>query len=263
MLDFVGLGLGPKGISVRGVEAIKRADHVYAEFYTSLIPGFNVSELEEETDKRIEVLKRESVEQNPKEILEQAKDEKVVFLVAGDPMVATTHVDLRMRAEKEGIETDILHGASIETAAPGLAGLQSYKFGRTATLPLPEKPSETPYEVLEKNQEMGLHTLFLLDIEAEEERYLTADRAIGLLLDLEEKLKRGVFDSETLTVVVARAGGTDSLVDADKAGNLVDRDFGPPPHALIVPGSLHFLEIEALESFGRLPEDAMPAEEDE
>ena len=50
-------------------------------------------------------------------------------------MIATTHVDLRLRAHKAGVRTSIVHAASVGSAAAGVAGLQSYKFGRTVTIP--------------------------------------------------------------------------------------------------------------------------------
>ncbi|KXB06148.1 hypothetical protein AKJ53_01225 [candidate division MSBL1 archaeon SCGC-AAA382F02] len=257
MLVFIGLGLTGNGITLKGLEELQKAEKAYAELYTSLIPELDLEKLESKIEKNIKVLQREDVEQNPQEVLESAKKKKVAFLVPGDPMIATTHVDLRLRAEESGIETKIIHSVSIETAAPGLAGLQSYKFGRSATLPFPDKPSETPYEVLEKNQDMGLHTLFLLDIEAEEEKYLTADQAIKTLLELENKLGRKVFTKDTLTVVVGRAGSSDSIVKGGKVKDLVEEDFGAPPQVLIVPGNLHFLEAEALEEFAKVPKEVV------
>ncbi len=257
MLVFIGLGLNRKGISLKGLEEARDADGVFIELYTSLIPELDIEELEEEIGKPIKALKRDDVEQNPDEILKSAKEGKAAFLVPGDPMIATTHVDLRLRAESIGIETRMIHGASIETAGVGQAGLQSYKFGKSATLPLPDKPSQTPYDVLEKNQELDLHTLFLLDIKSEEERYLRADTAIGYLLDLERILDRGVFKEDTLVVVVARAGSDNCLVKAGVAGNLRDIDFGSPPHVLIVPGKLHFLEAEALKKIADAPEEVV------
>ncbi len=254
VLVFVGLGLSGLGLSLQGLEVASSADVVYAEFYTSLVPGLDVGELEEKVGNSIEVLDREVVEQNPDRVIEDAKERKVVFLVPGDPMIATTHVDLRLRAIDEGIKTRIVHGASIETAAVGEAGLQSYKFGKSATLPFPEKHSETPYDVLEKNQELNLHTLFLLDVEFEEEKYLTAKEAINYLSDLEDELGRNVFPSDALTVVIARADSKDSKVKAGIAKNLVKKDFGPPPHVVIVPGKLHFMEAEALKKLA----DARP-----
>lgn len=257
MLVFIGLGLSKRGISLRGLDEVKESDRVFAEFYTSLIPQLELGELEETIGKSITTLSRKEVEQKPDEVLDVANGGKAAFLVPGDPMVATTHVDLRLRAKKRGIETKVVHGASIETAAPGLAGLQSYKFGRSVTLPFPEKPSETPYEVLQKNQESGLHTLFLLDIRAEEGEYLRANEGIRYLFNLEEKFEEDVFTEETLLVVAARAGAEDSLVRGDRAVKLMDEDFGPPPHVLIVPGKLHFMEAEALKVFADAPEGAL------
>lgn len=255
MLGFVGLGLSGAGLSIKGLDFAKSADVVYAEFYTSLIPGLDLKELEDKIDNSINVLDRAGVEQNPEDVIEDSKDKKVAFLIPGDPMIATTHVDLRLRLEREGIDTRIIHGPSIETAAAGEAGLQSYKFGKSATLPFPEKRSVTPYDVLEKNQESGLHTLFLLDIEAEDEKYLTGGEGIGYLLDLEEELGRNVFTEDSLVLVVARADSEDCLVRGGSAGELKDENFGNPPHVLIVPGNLHFLEAEALQELAGVKQE--------
>jgi len=257
MLTFVGLGLQGKGLSLQGLEEVRSADAIYAELYTSLVPGLKPRELERLVGKSIKVLDRETVEQRPDEILEAAKTGKVAFLVPGDPMVATTHVDLRLRAERAGIETRVIHGASISTAAPGLAGLQSYKFGRSATIPFPDNPSETPYRVLAENLKQGLHTLLLLDTGAAKNRALSANEAIEIMSGLESKLKERVFTPETLLVVVARAGSQDGLVKADRIENLTWQDFGTPPHVLIVPGKLHFLEAEALQVFAGAPDEAV------
>lgn len=43
------------------------------------------------------------MESNSDEILLKAKEQKVVFLVAGDPLCATTHTDLFLRAQELGI----------------------------------------------------------------------------------------------------------------------------------------------------------------
>lgn len=257
MLIFIGLGLQGKGLSLRGLEEAQSADIIYAELYTSLVPELDLSELERQFGKPVKVLDRKTVEQHPEEILERAKTQKVAFLVPGDPMVATTHVDLRLRAAKNEIETQIIHGASIASAAPGLAGLQSYKFGRSATVPFPDNPSETPYRVLAENLKRGLHTLLLLDIRIDEQQALNANEAIKILLDLESKLKKGIFTPQTLAVVVARAGSPNPQVKADRVERLQNLDFGHPPHVLIVPGRLHFLEAEALRVFAEAPEEVV------
>lgn len=256
VLVFVGLGLHDGGISLLGLREAREADVAYVELYTSLIPGFDLRQLEREIGKPIEVIDRKVIEDHPEELLESAKKGNVVLFVPGDPMVATTHVDLRLRAARAGIETKIIHAASIASAAAGLAGLQSYKFGRAATVPFPDNPSQTPYEVLVENRGRGLHTLLLLDIRAEEGRAMTANEAIEIMLELEKKLQKNAFTQDTLAVVVARAG-SDAIVKADKVGRLQKLDFGPPPHALIVPGKLHFMEAEALRVFAGAPGDVV------
>lgn len=257
MLVFIGLGLHGEGISLQGLREARQADVVYAELYTSLIPGLDLRQLEQMIGKPIRIIGREVVEESPLEILEAAKEGRVAFLVPGDPMVATTHVDLRLRAARAGVETKVVHAASIHSAAPSLAGLQSYKFGRSATVPFPEQRTRTPYEVLAENLERGLHTLLLLEVKGEEGRAMSANQAIEVMLGLESELRKGAFTPETLVVVVARAGSDDALVRADRARRLLELDFGPPPHVLIVPGKLHFLEAEALRVFADAPADAV------
>lgn len=172
-------------------------------------------------------------------------------------MIATTHVDLRLRAAHAGIQTKVVHAASIASAAAGLAGLQSYKFGRSATVPFPDNPSEAPYLALVENLKRGLHTLLLLDLRAEEGRLMTANEAIGIMLRLESKLQKNAFTPNTLAIVVARAGSDDVMIRADCVKRLRELDFGAPPHILIVPGKLHFVEAEALKAFAGAPADAV------
>jgi len=255
MLTFIGLGLQKDGISLAGLREAQEANVVYAELYTSIVPNFDIKGFEQKIGRSIKVVTRETVEQHPEEILNVAKKGNVAFLVPGDPMAATTHVDLRLRAAKAGIQTKIVPAASIVSAAAGLAGLQSYKFGRSATVPFPDNPSQTPYEALAENKVRGLHTLLLLDIRAEEGKAMTANEAIDIVLKLEEKLKKRAFTHDTIAVIVARAGSEDVVVKADKVESLRKLNFGPPPHVLVVPGKLHFMEAEALKMFAGAPGD--------
>ena len=170
-------------------------------------------------------------------------------------MTATTHVDLRIRAIKKGVETMVIHGSSIVTAVPGMLGLQSYKFGRATTLVIPEKNffPTSPYDVIKENKKIGLHTLVLLDIQADKKRYMTANEGLKVLMELEEDKQEKVFDKNSIFCVVARAGSEDCVVAAGTFDDLIDRDFGSPLHTLVVPGKLHFMEIEALKVLAQLP----------
>ena len=255
-LLFIGLGLySEKDVSLNGLSEIKQCDKVFAEFYTSKLIGLKKNSFEQTFGKQVEVLSRDETEKGDK-ILDCASKENVVFLTCGDPMIATTHVDLRIRAIRCGIATKIIHSGSIITAAPGLLGLQNYKFGRTTTLAFPEKNyfPTSPYSVILENKKMGLHTLVLLDIQADKEAYMTANEGLKLLLEMEEKQKKHLFDEESVVCVVARAGSPEPIVAASSINELLKRDFGGPLHTLIIPEALHFMEIEALEVFAGLPQ---------
>jgi len=258
-LVFIGLGLfDEKDISLRGVEEAGDADFVFAELYTSLLAGLSMRRLEETIGKRITVVDRKALEdENGESILRKAEDGKVAFLVPGDPLIATTHIDLRIRAEKRGIRTRVVHAASIVSAVMGLSGLQNYKFGRSVTIPFPENDvaSQTPYEVIAENKARNLHTLCFLDVDAEKRRYMKIGEALEILLSLEGKIKRGVFTLKSLAVGISRAGAKDGIVKAGSVKDLMVYDFGDPPHVLVVPSEkLHFMEAEALCILAGAPE---------
>ena len=140
-------------MSVRALRALRECDEVFAEFYTSRLIDATAEELEEFIGRPVTVLRRAEVEEGDV-IIEAARRGRAAFMVAGDPMSATTHVDLRLRAVEEGIETELVHGVSIFTAAAAAFGLQPYKFGRAVTIPFPEPgylPS-SPYENILENR---------------------------------------------------------------------------------------------------------------
>ena len=256
-LVFIGLGLyDEKDISIRGLEELKEADAVFAEFYTSLMPGLSVQKLEEMIGKEVQVVSRRVLEEEEGQVIfEAAKKGKAAFLVQGDPMIATTHVDLRISAKKRGIRTRVIHGASAVSAVRGISGLQNYKFGKAVTVPFYEQGfvSETPYNVIRENKKMGLHTMCYLDIKAEEQRFLTVNEALQTLLELEKQKKEQVITKKTLVMGVARAGSAEPSVKAGYLENVLNNDFGAPPHTLIVPGKLHFMEAEALITLADAP----------
>jgi diphthine synthase len=186
-LVFVGLGLNNEnGISLEGIREAEEADIAFAESYTSALRPGSLEEVEKRIRKRIDALTRQDVEDGVR-IIESCIGRRVVLLVPGDPMTATTHVDLRLRAHRQRIETSLVHGSSTMTAVPGVLGLQHYKFGRTTTIPFPSEgySPTSPFEIMAENMSRGLHTLALLDIDAENSRYMTANEGMHLLIDME------------------------------------------------------------------------------
>jgi diphthine synthase len=256
-LVFVGLGLNDdKGITVKGLEETRSADAVFMETYTSRMPDFSMERFEAECIKKIQLIDRRDLEENNgKVILQAAKIGKAVFLVPGDPFIATTHVTLRIDAEKQGIKTRVVHGISIMSAIVSLSGLHNYKFGKTVTVPFPDNFSETPYNVIAQNKKLGLHTLCLLDLRATENMYLTINESINLLLEVESKKKLDILTPSTVALGIARAGSDNPILKADFIKDLINFNFGEPPFSLIIPGDLHFMEIDALIAFAGAPKE--------
>ncbi|MFW5946241.1 MAG: diphthine synthase [Candidatus Natronoplasma sp.] len=257
-LTFIGLGLyDEKDISVKGLKAAREADKAYSEFYTSNLSGCSIEDVEAQLDKKVKILSREEVEKNSIPV-KKAKDKKVAFLTAGDPMAATTHIDLRLRAEKEGIKTNMIHSSSIFSAVPSELGLQHYKFGRTVTLPFTRSGKDyppSPYQNIKENKERGLHTLVLLDIDSKNERYMNVDEGIEALMALEDRLEQDLIGEETLMAGLARVGSEKPEIKADYPKDLRSHEFGSGLHCLVVFGDMHFMEIDSLINLAGAPED--------
>jgi len=255
-LIFIGLGLyDEKDLTLRAVEEAKKCDVLFAEFYTSALRGTTLDRLKGMLGKDLLVLTREDVEKGEM-ILRESQSRRVGFLVAGDSMTATTHMDLRLRAAKQGIVTRVVHGVSILTAAAGLLGLQAYKFGRTVTIPFQEerfKPT-SPYEMFSQNRQAGLHTLILLDLK-EGGKYMTANEAMRYLAEREEEMRFGTFRGDSLVCVLGRVGSSNPLVVAGRVTDMMNKDFGEPLHCLVLPGKLHFAEKDALVMLAGAPQD--------
>ncbi|XP_065341136.1 diphthine methyl ester synthase [Cloeon dipterum] len=265
MLYVVGLGLGDaKDITVKGLEAVRQADRVILEAYTSILT-IGREALEEYYGKPVEVADRDAVEQGAAEMLEAAKSSNVAFLVVGDPFGATTHADLVLRARNEGVPVQVIHNASIMNAV-ACCGLQLYHFGETVSIPFwteTWKP-DSFYEKIIKNKSRGLHTLCLLDIQVKEPtpesitkkvkqylppRFMSVAQASVQLLKIVEDDCEKVITEDNLIVGLARVGSDSQKIMAGSLKMMSASDLGPPLHCLIVPGELHPLETEYLEQY--------------
>ena len=259
MLYFVGLGLfSEDDISYKGFKALQSVDCIYAEFYTAKLMGGNIDNLIDKLDVPFITLKREDVE-DCNVIINEAMTKDIAFVTAGDSLMATTHTELYVEAVNKGIETRIIHGSSIFSAAPALAGLQAYKFGKTTTVPFPDENffPHSPYDAIKLNSSIGLHTLVLLDIQAHKDRYMTINEAIDYLRKVESERGEHVFDDDCIVIGIAQAGSDHPIVKGGRVAYVADFDFGNPLHCMIVPGDLHFLEAEALVTLADVDEDLL------
>lgn len=241
---MIGIGLGDeKDITVKGLEAVKKCSSVYLESYTSIL-NCSVADLSSFYGKEVIVADRALVETKTEEILDKAKDNDVAFLVIGDVFGATTHTDLRNRAEEKGIKVEVIHNASVLTVV-GDTGLELYKFGKTTSIPFHRENVLTPYTVYEKNKSIGLHTLFLLDLDPSSNKFLSIAEALEYLLGC------GVTE-DTLCIGCAGLGG-DALIKAGTVSEVKKIDFGNRVQCLIIPGELHFVEEENIKKLSRTP----------
>jgi diphthine synthase len=247
VITLISIGLNShRDLSLKAVEAAQSADMLYAETYTMKLDT-TIEELEKTIGKKITSLQRNGLEEQAEDLLQEAKNKHVAILVGGDALSATTHISLILDAYDDQIPTQVIHGSSIFTAISE-TGLSLYKFGKTVTVPLPEKgPLDSVVQTIKQNLENGLHTLLLLDLDIPKKRYLTIPQAIQLLLETDE------LKPDSLLIGVARLGSKYQTIKADSAINLQKHEFGKPPYSLIVPGKLHFLEEEALETLAKCP----------
>lgn len=234
MLYLIGLGLNDEGdLSLKAVDALKKCDEVYCELYTNNWRG-DLKKVEEIANKKIEVLPREKVESDF--IINKAKSSNVALLVPGDPLTATTHIELMIAARAQGVTAVVVHSSSIYTAV-AQSGLMLYKFGRATTLIYPENGYEpkSPYEVIKENKKAGLHTLVLLDIK---------EKSMSVKEGLELLLKNQVVSNSEAVIACAELGG-ENIIQYQSAEKLAGEEY-PVPAVILIPGKLNFKEEEAL-----------------
>ncbi|MFW9930623.1 MAG: diphthine synthase, partial [Candidatus Thorarchaeota archaeon] len=196
----------------------------------------------------ISLITRKSLEENSKIFLMNISNSSVAILVSGDPFIATTHYYLLLEALELKIDVQIINNVSIYSIIPSLLGLSAYKFGRTSTITFQENYSLVPYDILGKNLEAEAHSLFLLDIDTVNKRFLSINEAINYLFLTESKEGRKYISNDTLAVAIARLGFNDFKIIANNINNLKKFDWTEigPPQALVIPCNLSKPEEEVL-----------------
>jgi len=243
-LTLIGLGLfNENDLSLRAIEEAKNSDKVYIELYTGKWYG-SLTNLKELVGKDVIELKRKDLEENAHKIVEEAKNQKIIIFIQGDPLIQTTHSSLLLEAKKLGIKTKVIHNASILSAI-GETGLHVQKFGQYVTIPFPEKTKgkqpESIFEIIKENRKRSLHTLCLLDVISEENKYMKINEGLEILLS------GRVITKEDKLVVFAKAGSEKPLILYDTANNLLKSNIKDIPTIIVIPGKLHFTEKEYLE----------------
>lgn len=212
------------------------------------------------------VADRETVESGSDDILDNAQEKDIAFLVVGDPFGATTHTDLVLRARELSIPVQTIPNASILSAI-GSTGLQLYNFGQTVSMVFFTenwRPASF-YDRIKENASIGLHTLVLVDIKVKEQsyedmargrkvyqppRYMTVAQCATQMLEIEDERNEAVYAKDSLAVGAARVGSKNQKMACGTLKELSEVDLGPPLHSLVLLGKrAHDLERDYIRAF--------------
>ncbi len=241
MLYLIGLGIwDEKDISMRGLEACRKADEVFAEFYTAKWGGSRKG-LEKLIGKPVRILERKHLEEESGRLIAKAKNRIIAVLVPGDPISATTHLKLLQEARESRVPYRVVHSSSILTSVAE-SGLSLYNFGRVVTMVSPSNMynPESFYDILAQNKKAGLHSLILLDIK------MGVRECVDLLIGKENEKKQGLLSPETRLVAISKLGSEEQRISYDTPLELKNENMSAPA-VLIIPGDLQFFEREFLE----------------
>ena len=238
------IGMGPGKFSSMTIEAKQAAmecDSLHYEAYTALWPQDQLDLLESECGEITKVMRPEI--ESPKLLLELAKSSLVGLLVVGDPLQATTHVDLQLQAVEAGIECIVFHGISITTIVTGALGLSNYKFGRQTTLTYPYGGwiATSPLEVIAMNMSLGHHTLALLDLDPTgagtgQQKPMMPSDAVESMVSMIDKLKinfDGFLDESPYDVFKVESLKTILEMPLNQFRVILCSDMGTPSQNII------------------------------
>lgn len=249
------IGIGPGDldhITERAKRVAKGCSKRYLEGYTAILPPIEEKRLEAVVGPW-ERLMRDGVE-SPENMLDEARVGSVALLVVGDPMQATTHIDLEERCAEEGISFNVIPGLTATALAVSLSGLQSYRFGRQVTIPFSdgEYLPTSPFEMICKNKEGGMHTLALLDLDPtgmglEQPRPMTPGEAVDHLVRMNERSEEFNQPVEDWQGLLLSDLGTEEERVVSGRMRDISQIEGGHIHALIVAAEFSGMEAEAFE----------------
>jgi len=249
MLALVGLGLGPRDISVKALEFLKSADAIMLESYTSIIDNESIQFVATQTKKTLIGTKRGDFEENLKATVAGAKKKRIAILVTGDPLIATTHHIILDECSKQGVDALVFHAPSIFSSLIGESGLDIYKFGPTTTIPYWSehyKPVSFIHSI-RKNLDNKQHTIVLFDINQAQGRPMAIGEAYEILKAAIAQTQQNVLMKASVLVMADMGRNTQKIfyVKLGSIGALSERLHGAVI-SMIFPSELNFAEEESL-----------------
>lgn len=250
MLYLIGAGIYDTFETCNSVNILKDCDRIYIERFTSPISDNFIQILKStlEPNKKIEFVKRWFVEDG-RQILDESKTLNVGLVSYGDPTIATTFTELRIRAIKNEIIVKVVHAASGITSLVGESGLQIYKVGKLVTMMEEKQSAISVYTTIFNNLNLNCHTIILTEYRRDENEYvffLKPNDVFSRLLETEKDIKYEFVSEESFLIVLSRIGTESQRIVSGKIKSLIGIDYGKGPHAIIFPSKLHFTEEDAL-----------------
>lgn len=245
MFYIIGVGLNPKQLTLEAIECIKECTEVYIDNYTNIFSQGDLKELEEILKKKIIPLNRTELEQEKKYLKDGS-----CLLVIGNPLSATTHFTLIEEAKKRKIKTQVIAGISIFNYR-GNPGLFEYKFGKTTSIVYPDgnyKPTSF-YDCIIENLKNNAHTLCLLDIKTDKQRFMTLFEACQILEEI-DKEKGGKLKGAVCVGLCGISSKDQEIITFDFLDykRIESKSF---PQSLIICGALNDIERDGINEYRR------------
>ena len=250
MLYLIGTGIYDTFEMSNSVSILKDCERIYVERFTSPISDHFIEILKSSLGpgKKIEFVKRWFVEDG-RQILDESKTLKVGLISYGDPTMATTFTELRIRAIKNDIAVKVIHAASGITSLVGESGLQIYKMGKLVTMMEEKQSAISVYTTIFNNLNLNCHTIILTEYRQDENEsvfFLKPNDVISRLLEVEKDIKYEFVSEDSFLIVLSRIGTDSQRIVSGKIKSLLRVDYGKGPHAVIFPSKLHFTEEDAV-----------------
>ncbi len=244
MLYLIGVGLKPKHLTLEALDALKDCEKIYLDSYTSKFSEGSVNELEDLINKQIIELKR--VELEGSKLINESRVKNIALLVYGDVFFATTHKQFLIDTSVKGVRVKVIPGLSIQNYV-GLTGLDLYKFGRIVSIVYPREnyAPESFFDSIKSNYEAGLHTLCLLDLDAENNFFMSSQQALQILNKIATK-RNETFLNETTIILLAGAGSKKQLIKKGNIKELMRSGYAVFPQTIIITAKLSEKEQENL-----------------
>lgn len=250
MLCLVGAGIYDTVEMSNSIKVLNSCNRIYLERFTSPISDNFIRVLKSTLgpEKKFEIVKRWFVEDG-RQILDESKTLNVGLVSYGDPTIATTFTELRVRAMKNNVEVKVVHAASGITSLVGECGLQVYKIGKLVTMMEEKQSAISVYSSIFSNLNLNCHTIILTEYREDEdgsEFFLKPNYVMSKLLEIEKDITYEIVSEDSFLIVVSRIGTDHQKIVSGKIKSLIDLEYGRGPHSIIFPAKFHFTEEEAI-----------------